>query len=123
MKNLLLAFTLLLSSVAGFAATEDLIVSIEKTIPVTQVNKAIKDLLVVDASMGQCYFQTSVSVTSDYTKKPNEPYFAVVILRLEHNCAAARRTSYLKKLMKDKRYKLWSNPVVGGMPSVSGGRN
>ena len=123
MKNLLLAFTFLLSWLACFAATEDLIVSIEKTIPVTKVDKAIQDLLVIDASMGQCYFQTSVDVVSNYTKKSNQPYFVVVIVRMGHNCAAHRRASYFKKLMKDKPYKLWSNSVVRGIPSVSGGRN
>lgn len=111
----------LFASFSTFAASEDLIISIEKTIPVRMVKKAVKDLNVIDPTLGQCYFQASVEMFSDYSAKPAEPYFGVAIVRLSHECAEERRASYIKKIMKDKRYKIWSNPEIEGTPSVSGG--
>lgn len=120
LTRILVILTLILSSVA-YGKNESLIITIEKTVSPYMIQRAVKDLEVHDYSYGQCYFYSKVESYIDSSNDSQASYWGTAIVELEYECADERRNQYIRSLLQDRRFKLWSNPNIGGFPSVSGG--
>ena len=119
-KKLLSLFALVLFSISANAAETVMLVTIEKTIPKTEINAAINNLVRNDISTSQCYLNTELELYVDFDRNdPDGPYYGVAIINVDYECLETLEAFY-KELSADKRYVVQSNGRVGVFPTVSG---
>jgi hypothetical protein len=108
---------------SAFADTKTIMISVNKSVPLSIAAKKASELEFRDPNNSTCYMQVQVSQYIPYSSCETDllcPYWGVALVRLDWNCDLPLRL-WLDRINSDKDYTIYYNGKIGPFPIVSGG--
>lgn len=123
-----LSFVSLLFAFAAksHAEQETVMVSINKSVPLSEAQSKAKELEQLDSSTGTCYFQAKLTQYIPYSSCENDstcPYWGVALVDLSWQCNQSLPSlkAWMERVTNDISFTIYSNGQIGPFPIVSGG--